>query len=220
MRTAAVLVGGWAHPAEQTGPAIGSMLSSLGIEPTLVDHPDGLPAAMSDQDLLVIHGCFFRMLDARYTPEQRAEFAYTTTADVRRSIADWVGAGRPVLAMHTAVLCFDDWDEWPEIAGAGWDWAKSHHPPMSELQVSLGDDARTAGLNDFAVVDERYSDLDLLPGSQVLATATSDGVGQPAVWVHHAGSAPVVYDALGHDERSLGDPDHRALVGRLLDHLA
>lgn len=196
------------------------MLASLGIEATLVDHPDGLPAALGDQDLLVIHGCFFRMLDDRYTSAQRAEFAYTTTADFRQCVSAWVAAGRPVLAMHTAVLCFDDWDDWPEIAGARWDWAKSHHPPMGDLQVSVGDDPRVAGLNDFGVFDERYSDLDLLPGSRVLATATSDGVEQPAVWVHHAGSAPVVYNALGHDERSLSDADHRALVGRLLDHLS
>ena len=134
MPSAAVLVGGWAHPAQETGPAVGAMLTSLGIEPTIVDHPDALPGVIADQDLLVIHGCFFQMLDERYTPEQRAEFSYVSTPQVRSAIGEWVSRGRPVLAMHTAVLCFDDWDDWPEIAGARWDWARSHHPPMSTLR--------------------------------------------------------------------------------------
>jgi len=219
MQSAAVLVGGWAHPAEETGPAVGAMLTSLGIEAAIVDHPDALPEVIDDQDLLVIHGCFFQMLDERYTPEQRAEFSYTSTPEVRSAISGWVSMARPVLAMHTAVLCFDDWEDWPEIAGARWDWARSHHPPMGELHVSIGDHARTTRLGDFDVTDERYTNLDLLPGAEVLATAASDGVEEPAVWVHQAGAASVIYDALGHDERSLAHPDHRALLGRLLSQL-
>ena len=89
------------------GPAIGAMLSSLGIEPAIVDYPDALPAVMDDQDLLVVHGCFFQMLDERYTPEQRAEFSYVSTPEVRSAISEWITGGGPVLAMHTAVLCFD-----------------------------------------------------------------------------------------------------------------
>jgi len=219
MQTAAVLVGGWAHPAEQTGPALHAMLTSLGIEPTIVDHPDALPGALGHQDLLVIHGCFFQMLDDRYTADQRDEFGYVSTPALRAGIGDWIDAGRPLLAMHTAVLCFDDWDRWPSIVGASWDWTRSHHPPLGPLQVSFGDDPRTAGLREFSVTDERYTDLVLLPDVDVLATAGSDGVEEPAVWVHRAGSATVVYDALGHDGRSLDHPDHRALLARLLEPL-
>ncbi|MGI9624937.1 MAG: ThuA domain-containing protein [Acidimicrobiales bacterium] len=219
MHSAVALVGGWAHPADQTGPAVTDMLESIGFAPTLVDHPDGLPEVLADQDLLVIHGCFFQMLDDRYTPEQREEFSYLSTSRFREAISGWVAAGRPVLAMHTAVLCFDDWDAWPAIAGAQWDWARSYHPPLEEVEVHMADDPRTAGLEGFTVSDERYTNLVLLPDVDVVATASSDGVIEPAAWIHRAGSAPVVYDALGHDARSLGHSGHRALVAQLLDQV-
>jgi type 1 glutamine amidotransferase len=195
------------------------MLESLGVEPTIVDHPDKLAGVLDGKDLLVIHGCFFQMLDDRYTPEQRNQYSYLSTPELRDGIAGWVQSGRPILAMHTAVLCFDDWEEWPAIAGAGWDWSRSHHPPIGDLDVRPADNPLTVGLNAFTVTDERYTDLALNDGVEVLATATSDGLEQPAVWMHQAGPSKVLYNALGHDERSLGHPDHRALMSMLVDLL-
>jgi type 1 glutamine amidotransferase len=38
-------------------------------------------------------------------------------------------------------------------------------------------------------------------------------------WSRHEGSARVAYCALGHDQRSLDDPAHQRLLGRIIEWL-
>ncbi len=220
---ALVIVGGWAHPAEQTGPPMAEALESLGLHVDVVSTMDAAAdhLASNGTDLLVVHTCRFLMLDARYTETQRAEFRYYTPDAVRAAIAAHVAAGRPVLAMHTAPLCFDDWADWPSIVGGRWDWERSNHPPPGEFRVELAPaHPVTAGLGSFAIVDELYRFVSPAAGAEVVATAVdADGIEQPLVWLHQRGAARVAYDSLGHDHRSLANVSHRALLSRLVGWL-
>lgn len=66
------------------------------------------------------------------------------------------------------------------------------------------------GLRDFDVVDEVYSDLDVLPDVEPLASSN----GQPLIWARPVRRGRVFYDALGHDTRSYDNEVHRTLLQR------
>lgn len=224
MTTAVALVGGWAHPAEQTGPPLAAALAACGVTATVVDDSEHAAAALGAErpDLLVVHTCRFQMLDDRYTAEQRRDFAELTPVAWRAAVRAHLSAERPLLALHTAPISFDDWPLWPDLGGATWQWDRSNHPPPGPFVVTpVADHAVSRGLAPFTVVDELYRFVTPAAGAEVVAHATdTDGTAHPQVWLHHVGSARVAYDALGHDERSLGDPAHRALLARLVAWLA
>jgi type 1 glutamine amidotransferase len=51
-------------------------------------------------------------------------------------------------------------------------------------------------------------------GVHPLAFHLHDGLRHPLLWSHRYGGAKVVYDALGHDQRSFAAPEHRRVVER------
>ena len=61
--------------------------------------------------------------------------AFSLSAAGRTAIDEWHAAGRPILALHTGVICFDDWPGWGELLGGRWDWNRSSHPPLGRVGV-------------------------------------------------------------------------------------
>ncbi len=197
-------------------------MASLGFTVDTVTSLDDATTALAGRsfDLLVVHACMFQMLDARYTPDQRAKFALTTPLAFRVAVQRHLADGRPLLGMHTAALCFDDWPEWVSVLGAAWSWERSNHPPPGQFTVIFTDDSVVDGLSPIDVVDELYRYVTPSLGAAVLATATDDAsVAHPVAWRNHSTAARVAYSSLGHDQRSLEHPGHRALLGRIVDWL-
>jgi type 1 glutamine amidotransferase len=153
------------------------------------------------------------------TPERyrvRAdEDGVSPAADARAALAEHLQGGGGVLAMHTAIICFDDWPEWTATLGGAWRWGRSSHPPLGELAVKVAAPGHplVAGLADFTIVDERYSDLDhgSDPPTPLLV---ADGL--PLLWARVHGNGRVVYDALGHHPASYAVPEHREIVRRAI----
>lgn len=202
--TALLLTGGPGHPAEASAD---SMQQLLGPHDAYVDIEAGLRALDPQRhDLLVVNALSFQMLDARYDDGRREAHGFALGDHGRAAIGAWVSAGRPVLGIHTAVLCFDDWDEWASILGGSWVWGRSFHPEIGPLTVD-------AGTHRFEVVDELYSDLAIVPTVEVVATAD----GQPVAWRHRYGDAKVACCVLGHDARSLAAPGCQKLLTELRD---
>lgn len=218
MLRAVAAVGGWAHPASQTGPALADALAAVGVDVTSCDGSAAAADALRAvaPDLLVVHTCRFQMLDARYTAEERSSYAELTPPSFVDAVLAHVGAGRPLLGLHTAPISFDDWDEWPVLLGATWHWDRSNHPPPGPFTVQVADGAEA-----FTVVDELYRFVTPAVGARVVATAVdAEGIEHPQAWLHRAPSgARVAYSALGHDERSLGNAAHRALLSRIVTWL-
>lgn len=210
-----IISGGWAHPFERTTPFLAEVFLDAGIESVIVDDLDEAAAALASDrfDLLTVYACWFTMSDERYDAV-RSEWARHSSPTLRAGITDHVGAGRGVLALHTAPICFDDWPEWSGIVGGSWSWGRSWHPQPGEMSVEPSSTHPIVrGIAPFDVVDERYTDLEVSPDVDVIAWSVADDR-QPAIWTHTVGSARVVYDALGHDERSLGHEDHAVVLRR------
>ncbi len=220
-----MLSGGVGHDFAVTSGLLAGLLAEQGVAASVTDDLEaglrGLAAAGAD--LLVVNALRWRMEAERYA-HLRDEWALSLSPEGRAAIRGHVGAGRPVLAVHTAAICFDDWPEWAGIVGGAWNWERSSHPPRSAAAVAVRSGAHpiTAGVADFTVTDEVYGFLDLQPGLEVLATSAHGGAEHPVLWARTAGRARVVYAALGHDDVPYRHPAHRRLLAQavrwLLDH--
>jgi type 1 glutamine amidotransferase len=220
--TALLLTGGHSHPAAYSQAPLTALLDEVGLDAVVTDDIEaglaGLAAA--DHQLLVVNALRWTMGHRRYD-EHRDRWGLSLAPAARRGLLDWIDRGRPLLALHTALVCFDDWPEWGAVLGGAWDWDRSHHPPIGPVTVHPEPGpAVTAGLDDFTVTDECYVDLRLFPGNELVATATAAGCErQPVCWVRRGAGGRVAASTLGHDARSLDDPDHRALLARLIGWL-
>lgn len=168
-------------------------------------------------DLLTVHALRWRMEVERYAHLRDAEGFDLTDADAR-VIADHVAGGGGLLALHTAVICFDAQPRWRDLLGAAWDWDRSHHRAPGPVAVAVTDVGRahpvTAGTDPFEVVDELYADLDRSPDVVALLEGARHDQVHPVLWARTHGAGRVVVDVLGHDPASLVAPAHRAVLGR------
>jgi uncharacterized protein len=215
---AVALVGGWAHPGAVTGPALSAALDSLDVETVVVESFDAATERLhTGVDLLVVHACRFQMTDARYSDEQRRQFASTTPPNFREAVTRHLAAGRSILGLHTAALCFDDWPDWHALLGAHWDWQRSNHPPPASFTVDAVADSMTGELGSFEVFDELYRFVEASNSSSVVASATdTDGVTHPVAWTTQLDAGRTAFSSLGHDDTSLANPNHRRLLKCLI----
>jgi uncharacterized protein len=216
-RRAVLLTGGWAHPAEVAARGLVPLLTGPFTEVRSVARVDDAAGAITEGcDLLALNACWFRMADARYTDEQRRAHAVAAPEPLRRAVTGHLAAGRPLLALHTAPICFDDWPEWGRFLGATWDWSRSGHPPVGEVPVRVLEHPLSTDLGPFTVTDERYAGLAPTADRAIVAVSDGEDGPQPLVWTRHEGPARVAVDLLGHDERSYEEPTHARLVRRLV----
>jgi uncharacterized protein len=215
---AVVLTGGPTHDFPATTGCLSTLLREQGLAAeSYEDVNDGL-RALPGAPLLVVNALRWTMR-APGTPERyrvRADDEGVSVApDARAALAEHLEGGGGVLAMHTAIICFDDWPEWAATLGGAWRWGRSSHPPLGEMAVEVAAPGHplVAGLADFSIVDERYSDLDC--GRYPIAPLLVAG-GRPLLWVRGHGNGRVVYDALGHQPASYAVPEHREIVCRAI----
>lgn len=133
----------------------------------------------------------------------------------------FVRDGGGLLALHTAVICFDGEPLWRELCGAVWDWTTSSHPPEGPVQVAPTVAAAghpvTATAEPCTVHDELYGPLDTVQDVVPLLTGTVDGTTRPVLWARRVGRGRVVTDLLGHGVESLRHPVHRRVLAAALD---
>lgn len=212
---ALVLTGGpGAHPFATTSKLMAEALAEAGLEPSVTDDIEVGLQQLDGCRLLAINALRWRMLDDRYAADRDA-WAFSLSAAGREAIETFMAGGGALLASHTAPICFDDWPRWGEIVGATWVWGRSSHPELGQAQIRVERDAHPiveTVPEAFEVVDEVYSNMDLQPDVQPLAWGRAYDTDQPLLWAREAAGGKVVYDALGHDERSLTHPAHARIL--------
>lgn len=137
--------------------------------------------------------------------------------DLRDAISGFRAAldrGMSVLALHAAASSLGDYSDWEDVLGGRWVPGESMHPPIGAAHVHVHSSrhAVVRARHDFDLVDERYSRLRIAPDVVPLASHTLDGEEQPLLWARTRGNSRIVYDALGHDERSYESTEHRELL--------
>ncbi|MDH2425226.1 ThuA domain-containing protein [Sphaerisporangium sp. TRM90804] len=209
MATNLILSGGVAHDFPATSAALAGVLSEVGVESTVTEDIAGALTAGAEFDLITVNA--LRCWNDGGWSAGEGGAPFRLPPEGRDTLRRHLARGGGMLAVHAASICFDDWDGWARTLGASWRWGVSGHPPLGPAEVKVhGGHPIVDGLADFELVDEVYSDLDVLTGVQPLASS----LGQPLVWARPAGQGRLVYDALGHDTRSYDSPAHRTLLRR------
>ena len=220
-----LLSGGPTHDFTATSEAVARLLDEQGIRTTAVSDPDAalalLDASAQGQEepfeLLTVNALRWSM-DAPRFADQRGQHAYRLTDEGAALLDGYVRGGGGLLALHTAVICFDAHPLWRELCGASWDWATSAHPPYGPARVRVTGPGRdhvlTTGLDDFALDDEVYGFLDEVDDMEPLLTAEHGGRDHPLLWAREVGAGRVVTDLLGHGPTSFEHPAHRTVLRR------
>lgn len=121
------------------------------------------------------------------------------------------------------------WQAYAALLGARWEPAKIGHGPRHIFTVKWQSAAHpiAAGMGpEFVANDELYHRLDLLPGTEVLATAFSDaatggtGKDEPIVWTTAFGKGRSVHLTLGHDLTAMSQPGFVAAFARAAEWAA
>ncbi|WP_323958846.1 ThuA domain-containing protein [Arthrobacter sp. JZ12] len=200
------------HPFSATSKAMAGLLATRDHHVSISDNPDKAFAGLVDDsarpELLIVN--IGNPADGLPTPE------------AAEGIKTYTGAGHPLLAMHSSLTAFPQWDEWEEVLGGRWVRGVSMHPPKDKASIRIlpsGHPAAQGMPPAFDVHDERYSYLRTEPGVHVLAEHDHDGLSHPLVWVNQQGSSEVACDALGHDEDSYSAPGRVALLLSVVDWL-
>ncbi len=220
MKRAVVLTGGpdYAHEFSSTGPELAAIAHEVGFTALVVQHPDDLVAVLSASlpenrtseservDVLIVNALRWRMLTDQHA-QWREMWSYTSSADTRRAISEFVSSGGGLVGNHTAPVCFDDWAEWGDVLGGAWSWGESAHPPLGPVSAQvIARHPITDGVSSPLILDDEvYGNLRIRPNVQVLATAkrTPDDDDQPIVWTHTYGAGRVAYCCFGHNTQSL-----------------
>ncbi len=216
-----LLIGGppGGHEFDASADAVCASLEVDGIASALVWDPgelaDLLTRPASRPDLLTVSALRWTMRAPRYS-DQRSEWAYSPDEATRLAVESFVATGGGLLALHTACVCFDDWDEWGDLLGAAWDWDGSSHQPTGSALVELSGRAHpiTDALASFTLVDEIYEHLTARPGLEPLLTSTRGTRSEPVLWARAHGAGRVVVDTLGHDAASWRHPVHQLVLRR------
>ena len=222
-----VLSGGPGHDFAATTAALIEVAGAVGLESTVVDDPAQLFAALCDAeavgadawDLVTVNALRWRMEQPQYA-EQRDRFSCDLDAADAALLERHVTSGGGLVALHTAVICFDADPAWHRLLGASWRWDHSWHPPVGDALVEVTAAGRrhpiTAGISSFTVPDEVYACLDRVADLEPLLTASHHGRAHPVLWARRVGPGRVVTDLLGHGEESLRDREHRTVLARAL----
>ncbi|WP_308465934.1 ThuA domain-containing protein [Rathayibacter soli] len=196
------------HPFSETSECISAILRDAGFAVEISERVDERMRALATAetrtpDLLVVN------VGNPSDPDP-------ADAATRAGLLAYLNAGGTVLAMHVSATSFPAIPEWESIVGGIWVRGTTMHPDAGLARIHVYPDrhAIVAPLNDFELIDERYSYLRVDPGVVPLATHEHGGLKHPLFWAWHYGSARVVYDALGHDAASFESATHRQLVRR------
>lgn len=213
-----ILTGGIGHPFADASAALAGIMQQDGIETSVTEDIETGAARLADGgfDLLCVYALRWRMLIGdKYAPH-RAQWAFSPSVGARAAIRGFVSGGGGLIALHTAVICFDDWPDWGGLIGGAWVWGRSSHPPFGRVLVTPVVDGHSiiAGVREFETTDEVYSNLEFAPDIQPLLRADAGEGSKPVLWARQVGRGRVVTDLLGHDRAALEQSEHRTVLKR------
>lgn len=191
------------HPFARTSARLAELLDEAGFTASVEEDVDRGFADLRGVDLLV---CNFGAPREAAPEDERS----------RQGLLEYLSRGAPLLALHVVATSLPSVPEWEAILGGIWVRGTTMHPPLDLAHIHVHADrhAIVAPVRDFDVEDERYTHLRVAPDLVPLAGHLEAGAEQPLLWARHYRGAPVVFDALGHDERSYAAPEHREIVRR------
>ncbi len=209
-----IFSGGVAHDYAATSAMLASILCEAGITSEI--HED--LEAVEDGRLLSFDTLTLNCArwTCEQTPEWRDEWHFELSGAAREGLVDFLRRSKGLLALHCATICFDDWPEYRKILGASWEWDHSGHGPYQEHKMHMRNKTHpiTAGMADFLLMDELYTDPEIFDTVDPLMVAEWEGKTQPMLWVREYETSRVCYCAPGHGIETFENPSYQELLRR------
>lgn len=211
-----ILTGGIGHPFADASAALADILATEGIVSTITEDIEQGLSDLGGFDLVTVYALRWRMLVGEKYAPHRQQWAFSLSDAGREALSSFVDAGGGLVALHTAMVCFDDWPAWRTLLGAQWIWGRSAHPPFGPVEATPTGIPHpiTDGTPPFALKDEVYGHLGMEPGVEPLLVGDAGAGSWPLLWARPVGRGRVFVDLLGHDRASLEQPTHRELIRR------
>jgi uncharacterized protein len=183
------------------------------------------------EDAAIFETPAIRKYDLVIVTADRRDDEFKFTPSQQEAIFDFVRSGHGYVSIHGADNAPKDWlPPWKEMLGGIY----SHvgKPDGKALKgsytVKIADTASpvTQGLKDFRLKDELYTNMQMQPEVQPLATIEYQGVVWPVAWTHTFGKGRVFHTSLGHrdfgpdKDDPLRDPNLNKLILQGVDWVA
>jgi type 1 glutamine amidotransferase len=181
---------------------------------------------LEDCDLFVAGGMVWPemdkgMPDAAWEQAGIQAHAYNRPTEAQKEkFRAYVRSGRPILAFHGGILCYEDWAEYGALLGFRWDWGYTGHSVVGDYKVEVQTDSHPVvnGVPSYTINDELYYNVVIPPELDVTVHARA----QFAEWVTFPmvmtaeggrckGAGRTAYLANGHSMKSFETPELRTL---------
>ncbi len=186
------------HPWKLTAPALAEALQK---DPRLqvrtVEDPHFLDSAALEQyDVILLNFMNWE----QPAPGEKA----------RENLRSAIESGKGLMLVHFACGAWQDWPEFPKLAGRAWDPKLRGHDPRGKFTVEIADPQHpiTKNLEAFETDDELYTCLAGDTPIHIVAKARSkvDGKDYPMAFVLNYGKGRVFHCLLGHDLKAITVP--------------
>lgn len=210
--------GRWAdpwHPFPVTSERLRQAVAAAGVDVEVREDVEDALVGLPEVDLLVLNVGDPDGPDPEDAAEQLPERPTMPVVEaVVASLHAHLDRGGALLAVHSSTTALGSFEGWSRAIGGHWVRGRTMHPPHSDATIDVHTDAHpvTTGLADIDVSDERYSWLHTEDDITVLGDHSHAGERHPMIWVREQGTARVLYDGLGHDERSYDSSGHQQLL--------
>jgi hypothetical protein len=215
-----ILTGGIFHPFKESSLALEKILIKEGIESEITEDIEfGLKKIEEgDYDLMTVYALRWSMKKGTKYKPYRDQWEFNISASGRKSIHKFLEKGGGILGLHTAAICFDEWKDWISILGAKWIWGKSGHLPFGIVNTRTETIKHPIinNINAFNLEDEVFANLKMAKNITPLMSARVEGQDKwhPVLWARNFSNGRIVYDALGHDAKSINHPEHAKIIRR------
>jgi len=209
MPNALVLIGDNYHPPAYIRPSLEIILQKIGMPARFIYDVTKLSArSLENVRLLIV------LRDGMLWPEPGGDMVFWMTEDQEKAVAEFVDNGGGFLALHnaTTLKCLDDRPTiYRDVLGSSYNGHGAGDEKFN-VRVVKADHPVTAGVNDYAAVDERHAPIIHTDDITILLEAVSGDQTSVNGYVRTYGKGRICHLANGHNLDMLQAPDVQKLM--------
>ena len=209
------ILSGGNHPYEESTPILKEFLTNAGHSTIITEDASKIENTtyMNQFDVLVFNT--LRVGDLDFTKTQQ------------ECLKNLISSGKGFICIHISGCIPDNWQEYREITGGGWEMAKSFHPPFSKFNVKTNKNHPIVNnVPNFETNDELYMNIEYENDNEVFLTANADEgtyewrdkpvlmpAGEyPLGWTRKYGNGKVMVTLLGHNGLSFKTKEFQKII--------
>ncbi len=138
--------------------------------------------------------------------------------------------GVGLVFLHHSLVSYQKWDEFEKIIGGRYlqqDYVEDpanasgfKHDIEMDVSVMKPNHPVTSNMEDFTIIDEGYSNLNVLPSVEILLTVDHQNCASKVAWTNQYNNSRIVYLLFGHDHKAYQDKNFRRLLSNAIEWVA